>query len=123
MKNRIAISSFLILTFLLGCKCHKKEIPDGGPCSYNTVFYPATVIELLKADNNMFDLSMTISTPNSNGNDTIYYSYAYGRHMDSTEIKNLNVQIGTAFKYKIMQIETGSCSPYIEQLIMEKFEK
>lgn len=123
MKNCITLSSFLILVLLSSCKFHKKEIPEGGPCSYKTDFYPATVIDIFKVDYNMFDLSMTINTPNTKGVDTIYYSYAYGRHMDSTEIKNLNVQIGTAFKYKIMQIETGSCSPYLEQLVIEKFEK
>jgi hypothetical protein len=43
--------------------------------------------------------------------------------IDLTEIDTLKVKIGTFFKYKIMDIETGSCSPHLEQLVMEKFEK
>lgn len=123
MKTSILIFTFLVSTLVSSCKCNKNQIPNGGPCSYKTAFYPATVIDIFKVDNNMFDLSMSINTPNTNGNDTIYYSYAYGRHMDSTEIINLDVKIGTSFKYKIMDIETGSCSPHIEQLVMEKFKK
>ena len=81
------------------------------------------VIEILKLDSNIFEILMTINTPNTNGNDTISYANAYGSYMDSTEIDTLKVKIGTFFKYNIMDIETGSCSPHLEQLVMEKFEK
>lgn len=121
MKTSIIV---LILIFVTGCKyCKHQQNPEGGPCSYKTVLYPATVIDIFKVDNNMFDVSMSINTPNTNGMDTIYYSSAYGRHMDSTEIKKLDVKIGSSFTYQIKHIETGSCSPYLESLIMEKFEK
>lgn len=124
MKTNVVISSLLVFFLLSGCRyCTPKQIPDGGPCSYKTDIYPATVIDVYETDTNMFDVLMTINTPNTNGNDTIFYSSAYGRHMDSTEIKNLDVKIGSAFKYEIKQIESGSCSPYLETLIMEKFGK
>lgn len=123
MKTHIALSSFLFFSLLSSCKYCKSQQVDGGPCSYNTVFYPAKVIEILKLDSNMFEILMTINTPNTNGNDTISYANAYGRYMNSTEIDTMDVKIGTTFKYKIMTIETGSCSPYLEQLVIEKFEK
>jgi hypothetical protein len=117
--------SFFVSFFSLlsSCKYCKSQQVDGGPCSYNKVFYPAKVIEILKLDSNIFEILMTINTPNTNGNDTISYANAYGSYMDSTEIDTLKVKIGTFFKYKIMDIETGSCSPHLEQLVMEKFEK
>lgn len=123
MKTHIALSSFLFFSLLSSCKYCRSQQADGGPCSYKTVFYPAKVIEILKLDSNMFDVLMTINTPNTNGNDTISYVGAYGRYMDSSEIDSLDVKIGTSYKYKIMEIETGSCSPYLEQLVIEKFEK
>lgn len=123
MKTNIAIYSFLALSLLSSCKYCRSQQADGGPCSYNTVFYPAKVIEIQKLDRNMFDVLMVINTPNTNGDDTISYSYTYGRYMDSSEVDSLDVKIGTSYKYKIMEIETGSCSPYLEQLIIEKFEK
>jgi hypothetical protein len=38
------------------------------------------VIEILKLDSNIFEILMTINTPNTNENDTISYANAYGSY-------------------------------------------
>lgn len=112
-----------VLALLLFLSCNNnREQPAGGPCSYETRTWMATVIKIDPIDSLQNDVVFNIR--NENGElvrDSVSLYMENKTWLTAAELVKDSVQVGKKFKYFIDEIKTGSCNPRIEKLTLEKY--
>ncbi|MGE0638294.1 MAG: hypothetical protein AB7G44_16005 [Bacteroidia bacterium] len=93
---------------------------EGGPCSYETTNYPATIIEIFEVYEGWNDIYVVIKTHEPA--DTITWSNEFGGFISTEELKASDYKIGDKLNYQIKEIISGSCSPYIKWLTKERYK-
>ena len=77
---------FSILIILISCNDIVKEVPDGGPCSYEDKTYPAKLIKIIPINADEYDAQFKLEENRDfAGNDTIYYSSLNHHHYIPTK--------------------------------------
>ena len=103
------------------CSCNRTahENPAGGPCTYETHVYPIKVIQIVKKDNLHSDL---LFERNREGIiDTVSYYQSVHEWIKQEDLIKSGIETGKVFKWKEEKILTGSCTPNIETLLLEKY--
>ena len=113
-----------IAAIINSCKNGKKEIPAGGPCSYEDKIYPAKLIRLDPSpDSSEYDAWFEIDRLNDappDYRDTVHYSQHNSR-IPAEQIKKDSIAIGNLYKYVESIIKSGSCNPHIESIRLERY--
>lgn len=120
----IKVILFALYILLLGaCTNNEKEEPEGGPCTYETKIYPATVIAIENIDSIHADILFRITDEEGQlYRDSVSWYMENKSPIELARIEKESVTVGKKFKYTVCQIKTGSCNPHIESLLLEKFE-
>lgn len=120
MKKRVLILSIAIGISIISCNGRKNI--SGGPCSYQTIYYPATIIEIENADSLTNEVFFRVDYGGINHYDTLWYSLAFGDFISTAELEKQNLKVGDVVKYEHRKIISGSCNPDIYRLTLNKFE-
>jgi hypothetical protein len=108
----------LMICLFFGCN-NQQEIPDGGPCSYDSTVNPAKLISLIKKDSLNYDAQFEITwkkTPDTK--DTISYYMENQRWLTSEQIKNDSLAVGNTYRFIEYIIRSGSCNGHITRLVL-----
>lgn len=112
---------FVIIVVLLSCNNNGQT--EGGPCTYDTKIYPATVIGIEKKDSLYADIIFRINDDTGNiYRDSVLWSIESNRLIEMILIEKDSIAVGKKYQYRIDNIKTGTCNPNIERLKLEKFE-
>jgi hypothetical protein len=126
ISSQLRTSAQLSLILLVvGCQWFKgRHIVDGGPCTYDIKFFPAEVIAIPEIDSGIYDVHFVLKRQIDyvEIRDTLYYSAQFGKLTTPEIMAKEGVTIGALFKYEVRDIETGSCTPHMEWLLMEKYK-
>lgn len=102
----------------------EKEIPDGGPCSYEEKIFPAKLIRLdATPDSSVYDAWFEVNKLNdaaADHKDTVHYSPDNSR-IPVEQIKKDSIAVGNLYKYVVSTIKSGTCNPHIERIILERY--
>ena len=132
MKNVILLLVIFFLITGFSCKNSVKNTktqPEGGPCSYNTRIIPAEVIEVYQSPSDTTSYDVWFVIKNKSGipiqaEDTFIYSiHSNQRFISSSDIRKHDIKPGKIVQYKVMHIIEGSCTDYIEQMTLDKYEE
>lgn len=109
----------------LSCSDNKeKEEPDGGPCSYETKIYPATVIKIEIGDSLYIDILFRVDDEFGNlYKDSVSWYMENKNWLSISEINKDSISLGKKYQFLIDEIKTGACNPFIEKLTLLKYEK
>lgn len=120
---KIFFLQLIFLSMIIACANHKKEIPDGGPCSYEDHIYPAKLIRLeASPDSSSFNPWFEIEDPLSQGiKDTISYMRFSNKNITKEQMQKDSIAIGSLYKYIVSTIKTGSCDPDVRRIILERY--
>lgn len=110
----------LFLFMLLPLVSFAQREREGGPCSYETTNYPAAIINIFEIYDGWNDIYFSVKT--NEPADTITWSNEFGGYLSTEELKNANYKTGDILNYQIMQIISGSCSPYLKRLTKENYK-
>jgi len=101
----------------------EKEIPSGGPCSYEDKFYPAKLVKLeASPDSSTFNGWFEIDNLSGNGSkDTLSYLRLTNNSITKEQLQKVSLAIGNTYKYVVSTIKTGSCNPDIRSIKLEKY--
>ncbi len=117
MKNfKFCLIVFFITAISISCNNNQK---DGGGCTYETKIFPATVIGLADTTNLNYDVLFEVNT--SGRKDTLRYSDKNnGYNILTAEIPKDSLVPGSQYQYIIQKILTGSCSPVVDFIVLER---
>ena len=125
MFNRIFFMSALVISCVLLACNNTPETPAGGPCTYKETVYPALVTEFQKIDSNLYDIIFVLQPLDGKVPtvlDTVYYYLEKHSYLTSEDLKQQDIQLGDKYKYSVQEITSGSCSPTVKMLRMEKIK-
>jgi hypothetical protein len=122
------VKSFLYLLIIAAlinsCSNGKKEkeIPAGGPCSYDEKIYPAKLVKLdASADSSIFNGWFEIDNTSGNGKEIISYLRLTNRSITKDQRQKDSMAVGNVYKYVVRTIKSGSCNPKTETIWLEKY--
>ena len=114
---------FLTLLFYSCNSNNGKDEPAGGPCTYETKFYPATIIAIEKIDNLNADIIFKIEDEvGQTYRDSVSWYMEKQSWISFSQIEKDSITVGKKYNYHLDRIKTGSCNPNMEMLTLEKFE-
>ena len=101
----------------------EKEIPSGGPCSYEDKFFPAKLVKLeASPDSTIFNGWFEIDDPSGNGTkDTLSYLRMSNNSITKEQIQKDSIATGNIYKYVVSTIKTGACNPDIRTIRLERY--
>lgn len=116
---------YCVPLLLSSCNCNNgNDEPAGGPCAYETKIYPATLILVKRKDRFTADLIFKVTDKNGTlYRDSVSWYKENNNWINVPDILENEITVGKNYKYIIEEIKTGSCTPRIEKLILEKFDK
>ncbi len=113
MKYLIFALSFLVFS----CNSNPKEPMVGGPCSYETTYHPAKVIDF---DSSMMDALFEV---NFHGKpDTLGFHELNNAYLTPEQVQQTGFSVGKTFKLAQDDIKTGTCTPVILRLELTPFD-
>lgn len=125
MENKkprsIALPLILIVvlgvgSFLIRIAFEDPSIPDGGDCSYSSVYHPALIIGIDTVSEGYCEMEIEVRT--DYGTDTLLYSQVFGGYASFEQIRRHGLSLGDTLQYQIRDITSGSCDPHIETLLL-----
>lgn len=110
-------------TIINSCNNGKKEIPAGGPCSYEDQFYPAKLVKLeASPDSSTFNGWFEIDNPSGNGSkDTLSYLRLTNNSITKEQLQKDSIATGNIYKYVVSTIKTGTCNPDVRTIRLERY--
>ncbi len=117
--------TFTLLLISIGifasCQAQKRnKNVDGGSCSYKHEKYPAVILWI--DSSNVADCDLQLLLPKSY-NDTIYYSMKMNNWLNIEKIRSEKLKTGDTITYQQSHMIEGSCNPFIERILLEKYRK
>ena len=112
---------YLTIGSMLLFSCRQSQNVAGGPCSYTTTNYPATIIEMYELDSIKSELILV--TNMFDQRDTLYFSAAAHEYITNEEIRVNNFKPGDTLSYQHKQITSGSCTPDIFRMTKERYKR
>lgn len=100
----------------------KKEVEnvDGGTCEYTTEDFPALILKIDSSNTNYCNLTILLLPDKK---DTLIYNDINGNDLKVDSLTKKNIIEGDTIIYQIHTIETGTCIPDYEKIVVEKFKK
>ena len=116
------IVMFLLMGWM-SCSCNnQEEIPDGGPCTYDSTVNPAKLISLVQKDSLNYDAQFEITWQKAPDTmDTISYYMENQRWLTAAQIKNDSLAAGNTYRFIEYFIRSGSCNGHIKRLVLTPF--
>lgn len=116
----------VFISLVISCQTEKpqtekeevEEIPDGGPCTYKDHFYPAVMLSIDSSSVGDCDFQVMI---HGTFNDTLYYHEARNYPLPLDSLHQKNIKVGDTITFLESTIVTGSCSPRMTLLLLEKY--
>lgn len=113
---------FLCLFFLFSCTHENKTSSDeenvaGGPCSYNEEYFPIKILDIDSTSEDDCELTLLKIVEE----DTIYYSHYNPNLLELKELNKNKIKVGDTITFVEMNIQTGSCNPFIQTVSIDKF--
>lgn len=116
MKRVIPLFAGLLLLTLNACDFKT----EGGPCTYETTLYPATLLE--KVDINMLYYDALFEVEIDGKRDTLSFAKKNnGNNIAVDEIPRDSLVTGNRYQYEVMRIRTGTCNPVVDQIRLKPF--
>lgn len=108
----------LALPFLvIACNSNRHEQMVGGPCSYETSYHPAKVVDF---DTTLMDALFEV---NFHGKaDTFGYHELKNEYLTPEAVKSTGFEVGKVFRLAQDDIKTGTCTPVILRLELTPFD-
>jgi hypothetical protein len=126
MKN---YNYFFLLSFCIACMAacntnNRNEEPAGGPCSYDEYRIPARIVLFEMLDSNSYDVTMKLDSNEYvvSPYDTLNIYMELSRFLTKAEVDSLGLKKGKALTYQMLRINSGSCNPEINTLLLETME-
>jgi hypothetical protein len=120
---------FALVTGVVSCDQIniKREVPDGGPCTYDIKELPARVIKINKEDSTHFVLYCTVGDstnrrivgPNA---DTLIKSVSLQMLFEPERSYFDSIKVGTILSYQVQSIISGSCNPEVDFLRLQPYK-
>ena len=101
-------------------KDHQKEIVEGGDCDYENEDFPALILEI--DSSNVEDCDLQLYCP-IELKDTLFYSMKNNNSLKLETIHSAKLKVGDTIIYNQSHITEGSCNPFVERIVLEKFRK
>lgn len=113
---------FLFLILFSCTNSEEKTLPeeenvDGGPCSYHEDYFPLEILEIDSSDVENCELTLLKIIEE----DTIYYSHYNPNLLPLSEIKSKKIKTSDTITFVEMNIEKGSCNPFIQTVSIELY--
>ncbi|MBI3139958.1 MAG: hypothetical protein HYZ15_15380 [Sphingobacteriales bacterium] len=120
MKKQLLFLFTLSLFF--SCRNGSGKI-DGGPCSYRETLYPAKLIRLETKDSLRYEayFELEAGLQSAGKKDTVSYEVLNYRPVTAEEVRKDSLAEGSICRYVIRDIISGSCTPRVIQLQLEKY--
>jgi hypothetical protein len=113
MKNLLFALPFLVVA----CNSNRKEPMVGGPCSYETTYHPAKVIDF---NTSLMDALFEV---NFHGKaDTLGYHELNNAYLTPEQVVETGFSVGKTFQLAQDDIKTGTCTPVILRLELVPFD-
>ncbi len=113
MKNLLFALPFLVVA----CNSNRQEKMVGGPCSYETTYHAAKVIDF---NASLMDALFEV---NFHGKaDTLGYHELNNAYLTPEQVVETGFSVGKTFKLAQDDIKTGTCTPVILRLQLEPFD-
>jgi hypothetical protein len=113
----------IFIGVLAACN-NSKEEPNGGPCTYQSEYYPAKLIILEKVDSAFFDGWFEVPMgPDGSRLDTINFHRQNNQYISAADISSGKVVIDSIYRYNDQFIKTGSCNPHVAMIELEAFRR
>ncbi|MBK8611011.1 MAG: hypothetical protein IPL84_13995 [Chitinophagaceae bacterium] len=86
---------------------------DGGPCTYETTIYPATLVELVEINSASYELLFEVVV--SEKKDTLRYSAINnGNYLFYADLPKDSLLMGKQYQYQVQRIQKGTCAPMVD---------
>lgn len=106
-----------LLVFLLG-SCNFQA--DGGPCTYETTIYPATLLKKVDINPLYYDALFVVEIDGKP--DTLSFANKNnGNNISVEEIPKDSLIAGNLYQYEVMRIRSGSCNPVVDLIRLKPF--
>jgi hypothetical protein len=116
----------LSLPVLLVFSCVSSRQENGGGCSYKETISPARIIMIEPAykDSSYFNIWFEIDKEGiaGAGKDTIDFYHTNNSNLEYARLRDLKLQEGDIYKYVIMDITKGHCTPRVDMIRLEKYK-
>ena len=96
---------------IVACGQMNRGNADGGPCSYESTPYPATVLEVDTAEVGLYNLLMAFEFGEER--DTMWFYDANNNYVPQEDMERYEVKPGSSCSYVHKQITEGHCNPEI----------
>lgn len=124
MKIKLIIGVALSLLVIIGLYFFifkEKGQITGGPCSYTTIQFPATIVDIAEIGDNESDIEFAVD---GYGNtDTLSYYVTNNKAVSNQIIIEKEFKVGDVLVFECDEILTGTCNPSICGLKLEKYVK
>jgi hypothetical protein len=97
----------------------EKEV-EGGYCNYKSEDFPAIILDI--DSSNVEDCDLQLYRP-EDFNDTVIYSMKNNNSLKLETIHSEKLKVGDTIIYQQSHITEGSCNPFVERIVLEKFRK
>jgi hypothetical protein len=120
MSAKHVVGVAVLLTLLMACGQRQSTDVAGGPCSYDTVDYPAVILDIERFNSTECDISFLVVW-DEEATDTILYSMQSDGFLAHTEVEKRGLVVGDTVCYKHYQISSGSCNPDMFSISLNKY--
>lgn len=124
MKIKLVIGVALFVLVIVGVYFFifkEKGQITGGPCSYTTIQFPATIVDIAAIGDNESDIKFTVE---GYGNtDTLSFYVANNKAVSNQIIFEKGFKVGDVLVFECDEILTGTCNPSICGFKLEKYIK
>lgn len=114
-----AFSITILLGFIALLGCHQDKMV-GGPCSYETTYYPAKVIAIAAVDSTMLNLLFEVKM--GENLDTLDYHELNSSYLTRQEAEASKVVEGKVFSLAHDHIVSGTCTPEIQRIELKPYQ-
>lgn len=97
----------------------KKEV-EGGYCDYKSEDFPAIILEIDSSNVEDCDLQLYCLIELK---DTLFYSMKNNNSLKLETIQSAKLKVGDTIIYQQSHMIEGSCNPFVERIVLEKFRK
>jgi len=119
---KLVLSCFFFVILFPSCNS-QPEKTVGGPCTYETKIFPATLTVIKRKD--WFTADLIFRITDNNGalyRDSVSWYIENKAWVNVPDILEKEIIVGNNYKYIVEEIKTGTCTPKIEKLTLEKYK-
>jgi hypothetical protein len=97
---------------------------DGGPCRYETVHLPATLLAVIKKDSTGADLLFRVQDKTGRlYRDSVSWYMQEQELVPLSRLEKDSIVVGKQYRYQVQKLVSGSCKGRLEQLLLQEYRE